>query len=251
MSSTNSSDITLKKLNWDSDFFGLKIGRHDYSSENIGALLDLMKKEEFDVVYVFSENPLNENMDLNSKFEINLVDQKVVYAKKPHDYEQENSEVIFTAFGENYEKLYELALEAGQESRFLKDPLFGRKNFEKLYAIWIKYSVNRSIAAEVLITKDDKEVTGLLTLGEKAGRADIGLIAVDSAFRGSGLGRKLIQASEKWAIENEYEEIQVVTQKENKRACTFYESLGFKEDSITYIYHLWRRKKDNYENKRC
>ena len=65
--------------------------------------------------------------------------------------------------------------------------------------------------------------------------------AVDSIFRGKGIGRILFENAEKWAFENGYNEIQIVTQGDNKPACSLYESLGYKVDSMEYFYHIWRK----------
>ena len=85
----------------------------------------------------------------------------------------------------------------------------------------------------------ENQEAGLLTLGEKNGRADIGLLAVDAAVRGQRIGQQLVAAAHVQALAWGYTTLQVVTQGDNFPACRFYEKCGFTPESVEHIYHLW------------
>jgi dTDP-4-amino-4,6-dideoxy-D-galactose acyltransferase len=79
----------------------------------------------------------------------------------------------------------------------------------------------------------------MVPVGEKNGRGDIGLLAVDSSMRGKKLGIALVNAAQQWTIENGFTTAQVVTQGENVSACRFYEKCGYRIDKIENVYHFW------------
>ncbi|MHB8876384.1 MAG: GNAT family protein [Myxococcaceae bacterium] len=83
-------------------------------------------------------------------------------------------------------ELTRLALAAGEHSRFNRAPRFPKGGFEKLYRLWIERSITHEIADAVFVARRRAGLTGLVTVGEKQGRADIGLIAVDASARGFG-----------------------------------------------------------------
>jgi dTDP-4-amino-4,6-dideoxy-D-galactose acyltransferase len=81
----------------------------------------------------------------------------------------------------------------------------------------------------------------IVTVGEKKHRGDIGIIAVDTEFRGKGIGTALMQSAESWLAKLNYKSMQVVTQGDNKPACKLYENCGYTIESVEYFYHI--RKK--------
>ena len=110
-----------------------------------------------------------------------------------------------------------------------------------MYTLWMINSINRKIAKEVLVFTEGNDIAGFVTLGEKNNRADIGIIAVDLNFRGKGIGKTLMYSAEKWFSNLGYQSIQVVTQGDNSPACRLYESCGYKVDTVSYFYHIWKK----------
>jgi dTDP-4-amino-4,6-dideoxy-D-galactose acyltransferase len=135
--------------------------------------------------------------------------------------------------------LFELARDAGRYSRFRIDPKVPKGVFERIYDAWITNSINGTIADEVLVIRDGAAVSGLVTVGVKNGRADIGLLAVRVQARGRGLGRALVEASHDWAATRAISEAQVVTQGANVEACRLYEACGFARERVEHVLHFW------------
>ncbi|HEX6571402.1 MAG TPA: GNAT family N-acetyltransferase [Steroidobacteraceae bacterium] len=152
-----------------------------------------------------------------------------------HGYDCEAVEMA----GELTDALRELALKAGEYSRFKRDPRFPRAIFELLYETWMARSLSREIADEVFSTRDGTGVTGVITLGAKCARADIGLIAVADEARGRGLAVGMIRRAAQSAESRGYREIQVVTQRDNQPACALYRRCGFTEETSTAVFHFW------------
>jgi dTDP-4-amino-4,6-dideoxy-D-galactose acyltransferase len=92
-----------------------------------------------------------------------------------------------------------------------------------------------------LAVREGKRIAGMITLGEKNGRGDIGLIAVNPASRGKGYGEALVRSAHRWFIRQGFHEAQVVTQRRNSSACHLFEKCGFSVEKIEHYYHFWLR----------
>lgn len=228
----------IRLLDWDSDFFGYKVG--SISIENVSDINEELEIDaEFKLVYLFSKEKLT--VSLSKKYSARWVDTKVVLKRKvvPNSMLPAAFKII-PYYGEDDVEIFNLALESGIYSRFNVDPNFRNNEFERLYNEWIKKSLNNTISEIVYIAYINECVAGFITIGEKNGRADIGLIAVDKEFRGRNVGLSLIEMACQYAHVKGYEEIQVVTQGENTPAMKLYSKCGFIVDDTTFVYHIWR-----------
>lgn len=227
----------IRLLEWDSDFFKLKTGAIKVSSLKE---LNYRELEEFDFVYVYTEVP-----EEIVPFGFFLADEKVTYSKKISKVPDapDFSVISVLPTDELTDSLINLSYQAGEYSRFNRDKMLPASKFKELYKRWMINSVNRKLANEVFAVRDKDIYKGMITLGIKNRVPDIGLIAVDEQYRGMGIGRKLMQAAEYWAVHIEkLDVIQVVTQGFNAKACSFYESNGYSPVSKQFIFHWWAPK---------
>ena len=132
-----------------------------------------------------------------------------------------------------------LAIQSGAHSRFNMDPQIPREKFVLLYRTWIRKSLAHEMADEVFVIRDSDHAAGMVTVKHNQNRGDIGLIAVDSMYRGRGYGTLLVRASQIYFINRGCHTTQVVTQKENLQACRLYESCDYTIDRVEYLYHIW------------
>ena len=229
-------------LEWDSNFFGFKVAIIFISDKNeleLDQRLSLLKARGFTLVYVISDHYADFNMELMKMYDGRFVDEKVTYSKKVEGNFDSNINLI------SYDKSFptvsmiSLAIESGIFSRFKRDSRIGTAKFEELYRLWIINSVNHSIASEVLIYTEKENILGLITLSGEDKTSNIGIISVDSNSRGLGIGRILMHGGELWAKENGFNDINVVTQKDNIPACKLYEACGFYIKDTKYVYHFW------------
>lgn len=137
--------------------------------------------------------------------------------------------------------LEDLVWQSGKYSRFRLDPHFAPGTYERLYARWLRNSLARRLAREVLVYQAEPQgpEIGLLTLGLKPCFTDIGLLAVGTATRGGGVGQQLVLAARQLTAEWGLAELRVVTQLDNQPGCAFYRKCGFTEHKVEHIYHLW------------
>ena len=230
----------INYVEWDSNAFGYKIGEICDLTLGINEILKNAKDQKYRLLYLrHNQNDvLNINGNLLQKGI--LVDEKVTYLKNIEEHPFNDNQYT-ELYQENIvsTELYNLAMQSGIYSRFKIDKNFENKEFELLYAAWIENSVKKIIAKKVIIQNQNHKTIGLLTLGIKHERADIGMLAVDINNRGKGIGKNLIERSFFESKLLNQNNIQVITQKANKDACVFYEKMGFALEKTENIYHFW------------
>lgn len=138
-------------------------------------------------------------------------------------------------------ELEKLALSAGTYSHFVNDPNFPYALFVKTYQNWIANSVSKTLAKKILVIYRKQKVVGMITLGEKNQRGDIGLLGIDENFQRQGFGKQLVQAAQMEFIKEGYAAAQVVTQLADIPACKLYEKCGYSIEKIENYYHFWLR----------
>jgi dTDP-4-amino-4,6-dideoxy-D-galactose acyltransferase len=239
----------FKILDWDSNFFGFTVSRilpHRITANKLTETIEKMKKEGVTLAYWASDPEDKESQSCAQSINAFLADRKVTYVISSEEIQandrgfakiealvEEYPDVVPTA------ELLDLALQAGEFSRFKIDPRISEDRFVELYTLWIRRSVAREIADAVFVIRREGKIAGMVTVGEKAGRADIGLIAVDASLRGQSAGTALVKTAQQWGVKKGYSAAQVVTQGDNLPACRFYEKCGYRVDKVENIYHLW------------
>ena len=228
--------MTISCLQWDSNFFGLRIGKAEiYSIDDIENLqnMELELKNQYDLIYIF--NYTDKKVDF-----VTLVDIKVDYAKvvEPKEY---NTHVHSYVNNSCTEQLYRLSLISGQHSRYNIDKKFPEGSYEALYRRWIEQSVCKNLADDVLVYIDNSIECGMVTyrINKEDNTARIGLVAVDDAIQGKGIGSSLISSLENLLNKQGIDKLYVSTQEDNIKACRWYEKNGFSVDSKVEIYHWW------------
>lgn len=226
----------VEHLKWDSDFFGLRIGKCCLNTQSeMNELFSQRKKirTDYDLVYLFSEN------DLQGETECcHLVDQKVIYATKP-SAGSSNAHIMEYPTDYVSTALLSLALASGAYSRFKLDDNLPEGSYERLYQRWIELSVAHEIATEVFCFMMDGEPKGMVTLKRETTDATIGLVATDPQYRGKGIGMSMLEYVKNYCWEQNIKKLTVATQKQNLPACSLYEKAGFTVESCTNIWHWW------------
>lgn len=233
----------LQRLPWDSNFFGYEISKIEakgLEKDSLKHILSQAKKDRFKLIYCFvSPNDAISNTTITNA-EGFLVDQKISYVIQLADINYPQSPNIHSYLNKKTnEKLKSLALQSGIASRYKLDSHFKKNEFEKLFIAWLELSMEGKIAKDVFVYVEDEKEIGVITIGVKNERANIGLLAVDEDYRGRAIGKHLINSAFAKARQLSLSEVQVVTQKANIGACAFYEKIGFKAESVENVYHIW------------
>lgn len=228
--------MNLSRLNWDSDFFGLNIGKLVLSGEDDLLKFNIDVFVNYDMVYIFVNHGYN-MPDVGA----NLVDCRVIYRKSIVCSVESNSNVIIFPENKPSQDLYALALQSGEYSRFRLDDKMPAGSYEKLYRRWIEQSVSKVMANDVLCYYYNGKIVGMVTVVVKDNVGSIGLVAVDSSCRGLGIGSALLESVDSYLFGKGVYVVEVATQLDNTKACSWYEKNGYVVDSMTDIYHWWRK----------
>ena len=215
----------IEYLDWDSNFFGCRIGKINYKSK-LDSPLSFKNSDEFDLIYVFSDNEIN--------LGIPLIDIKVTFYKNTQKKKAPPDVIDFNKNQHSYDELLELVYMSGHESRFLKDQFFGEKAFKKLYKVWIDKILDDD-SAKILVNKCNDILMGFVAYKYSKKFSNIDFIAVSPFARGKGLGKKLLDAVESNLGESKL--LIVPTQEQNIGAYKFYINNGFQIIDKKYIYH--------------
>lgn len=231
--------MNIRKLEWDSNFFGLRIGRADIQTkeeaEELASKVNLLKKE-YDLLYVFDEN----HVGFKAK-NSHLVDEKVLYSK-PCEPKQAFEEISIYERKTPSNSLYHLAHISGGYSRFKLDNRFPRGSFERLYNRWIENACPQNGSNKHIFEYSIEGIAkGMITVDyAESGLAHIGLVSIDDNCQHRGIGTKIMSTVENYLYQLGYiHTLEVPTQKTNTDACRWYEKNGFKIKSIVDIYHWW------------
>ncbi len=224
-------------LEWDSSFFGLRIGKAIVSTQKELEELSFIKDSLsglYDLIYIFSNNDITPPIPDSI-----LVDRKVVYSMVVTEPSCFDNHILEYKDQFVSEDLLKLALASGEYSRYKLDSHFPPNSYERLYTRWIEQSVNHSIADEVFCYMVNDCPKGLITLKRDNNSGIIGLVATDPECRGMGIGSAILQHVKHYLFTKGGKKLDVATQYDNKAACHLYEKAGFTVSSCTNVWHWW------------
>lgn len=226
-------------LNWDSAFFSKKIFNLTIDCSLSKEDIAFINEKKWDVVYI---DLVKASADIEEYIEGlggKLVDRKVTYTKKNTSKRLGTSNIFHESVQILSPELEQMAYLSGKFSRFYLDEKF-RPYYRPLYYEWIKKSIHREIADDVIVVIDENgDKVGFITLSKTSNIGKIGLIAVNENSRGRGYGIELLSIAEEWYEKNNVNFYNVVTQLDNIPACKLYEKAGYIQSNLKYIYHLW------------
>lgn len=235
--------IDFKILKFDTDLMGFGVAKILTPCLNLAALQNVLKelqKQQVKLVYWPSDSLDESSQEAARQLQGHLCSKQVTYVielKKLEFLSAPNvTEYVDSVVAKELEKL---ALYAGTYSHFVNDPKFPYAMFVKTYQNWIANSANKTLAKKILVIRYKQKIVGMVTLGEKNQRGDIGLLGIDENFRGKGFGKQLVQAAQMDFIKQGYATAQVVTQLDNVPACKLYEKCGYIIEKVENYYHFW------------
>lgn len=230
---------------WDTGFFGYPVGVLTLTSEeDVQQEVAAARQEGYRLLYAFippHDGPAGAAVEAAGG---RLVDEKVTLGWSARCATSlapvERAPAIVSGRGcAATSELEALAQASGEQSRFRLDPGFGDGAFERLYGLWLRNSLSGALARDVLLIDGPTGPVGLLTLRDSGERAVIGLLAVEQAVRGQGLGGHLLRAAQDLAVQWGKSALDVATQAANAGALRLYLSAGFVVQERVSVYHLW------------
>ena len=253
--------IIVRESKWDSEHFGIKIGKAiflyfsplcglNYRLLLLQKLRTVLASENYDLLLV--RTPLTEMLTVSAleKQAAILTDVLVTFYKdlsfngsKLKSYSVSFSKIrVEEASKQDRDRLSRIAEDIFEFDHFHADPFLSRRKSDKLYAKWIINSLYGS-ADKVLVAKKGKDLLGFITckinrLNQRSAYGIIDLIGVAKENRRLGIGTYLISEALQW-FHKKASSIYVGTQAGNIAAMRLYSKLRFKPVYSEATLHLW------------
>lgn len=243
--------MKIEKLDWDSNFFGIKIGKVDLVDDSIfdwKTFNETVVLESYALVYVFKLKKMLSGESVR-KANLELTDIQLTMSKRfnsadyldvPYDLKNE-----LTAAEQH--DCYAIAEETAVVSRFFKEEKIGPSVTRALYRKWIDNALNRSFSDGVFLDLDSTIVSGIHLIKtdpiKKIGYFT--LTGVNPNYKRMGIGHQLWRQSYAyWARETAVEIIKSSFSIQNEASFNFHLKEGFdKVEETKFIYH-YRAKAD-------
>jgi|SRR5581483_849362 len=240
----------VQLLPWDSDFFGIPIGRvlaWRLDNQIVETLLEEAHANHLRCLY-FEASPNDLTTVVTAEQHgFHLVDVRVVLEHPFYDrpvptptFPLSPELTINSPHEMELDRLQAISMQIGYTSRFNFDEHFTPGDCERLYRLWIKNAC-KGFADLVLVARwsPEGEAVGLITCTLRDGLGQIQLAGVHTDHRKRGVGTGLVQAALQWSKEKGACGMNVVTQARNVAAQRLYQQMGFFTKSMTLYYHKW------------
>ena len=203
-------------LTWDTNLLGMPVVRIGAPELNASALRRILgEASDRGVGLAYWPSSVEIDSDVAASLSGRLVDRKITFTTDLRSFRATEARLASIVapydVSMNAGDLEALAVQSGEYSRFAVDPGFPRAKFIEMYRTWMRRSLAKELANEVLTIRHGAHVVGMVTLGDRDARGDIGLLAVDSSCRGRGYGELLVRAAQDWFHRREYVFGQVIT----------------------------------------
>ena len=229
-------------LEWDTNFFGIRIARMangKLSEAKLRVERAWCEQESVKCVYVLADADDDETVQLAERHGLHLVDIRVSLVRALSKFSTPTNSDAQICRPTHLPALMELASTLFTDSRFYMDQHFPRERASALYAEWVRKSCESKEGA-VLVVENDGIVAGFITCDPVVGgRGSIGLCGVHKDARGQGIGSQLLQAAVDWFARRGATSVEVATQGRNVLAQQMYQRCGFLTCSLKLWYHWW------------
>jgi ribosomal protein S18 acetylase RimI-like enzyme len=218
----------MNVLDWDSDFFGRRIGRAG-PDEELDAAVTAAERAGVECLYLERDGADVAGIGAAVARGACLVDLRLVFQRD--EPPPVPADAVRTAGAADAGPLRDAAVSLSAASRFRADPRFPSGRVDELYRRWL----DRCLAEGVVVVPAEG-YSGFVGARLEAGVGHLDLVWVDAEASGRGLGRTLVAGA---LAALGASAARVVTQAGNVPAQHLYQSLGFRTRSCTAILHLW------------
>ncbi|MBC8099715.1 MAG: GNAT family N-acetyltransferase, partial [Armatimonadetes bacterium] len=230
-------------LPWDTDFFGVRIGRvigNRLTPDRVRDIDAWSAAEHIACLYFLADRDDSTTTRLAENHGYRMVDLRLTLEHRlpspptPSDGKQKvppyavgrylgwggGDTLIRPVRPDDIPALEAIARVSYTDSRFYFDPCFPRERCDALYARWIRQSSERSgtpqTDAEMVWVADLNGLPqGYISGACHATMGSIGLVGVADSARGGGIGMALVQTALTWFADQGMSAVQVVTQGRN------------------------------------
>lgn len=226
-----------KKLDWDTDFFKVPIGRIEASTltdAEASAVVEEAKRDGIECLYFLADGGSPQTWSAAVRHGFVPVDVKINFDQLLIN-PPAKVDGIRMAIDSDRPMLLEITKSMFSGSRFYADPHFAREDCDALYRRWLSNALSNP-AAGTLVAEEGGEISGYITCENNR----IGLIGVRPEGRGRGIAGRLVAASLSWFFDCGVRSVEVATQGNNLAAQRIYQKHGFRTRTLELWFHWWR-----------
>lgn len=250
LSQIEASQACYRYLEFDSDLFGVPIGRvlaTVLTDEVAAKCCELARINSVKCLYFLCSASDSNSIRVAEQHEFQLVDVRMAFticlgtrrgawlAKHHSTKDMAVRPYIHT----DLPTLRAIASTSYGDTRFYQDPHFSREGCNRLYELWVEKSCN-GYADTVLVADAGGEAVGFITCHLRPDNTgNIGLVGVGSSARGQGVGQMLVHAALDWFAQQGRDRVTVVTQERNVAAQRLYQRCGFSLQNTEIWFHRW------------
>lgn len=229
----------IHKLDWDSAFFGVPIGRVQAGvpASEISAAVGEARERALECVYLLvgaedGDTVVAAEQEGFRTREIRTELQRPVAGHPAHAGGLRAGSV------EDLERLAPIARERFRGTRFFTDQHFERERSSELYVEWLRRGLTDEPARQTLVAAEDQGFV-VCHCDTDTGLGTIELIGVSETAAGCGLGRTLMAGAGALFVRRSLTLAKVATQGSNVGAQRLYQACGYRTTKTFLWLHLW------------
>lgn len=224
----------MRRLPWDSEFFGIQIGRSELPEEDLTGAVAAARAAGVECLYLFVAGAELRLVEAAARAGARLVDLRAALELDLSRREPVAGEGVRLAEAGDGPALEHAGEQLSRFSRFRADARFSPERLAEMYRIWVRQCLAGGWVAVPAVPPG--RASSFVGVRPAAGEARVELVYVAPEDSGRGLGRALIAAGLERAPGSR---ASVTTQAGNTAALRLYQSLGFRTRSLTAVLHLW------------
>jgi dTDP-4-amino-4,6-dideoxy-D-galactose acyltransferase len=241
----------IERLEWDSAFFGVPIGRVSLSGASAKQVADAVNWADcvgLECLYWLIDGYDLTSLKAAETCGFHLVDIRVTFELPLSSRGQSDhpgAKLVRSLQPGDLLDLLTLARESHRQSRFFYDGHFSESKCDDMYEEWIKKAMNGP-PYTILVAEHEDQPAGYCVCHQTTeGIGEIGLLAVAPNYHRRHIGTALVSAALDYFAVKGMSTSTVVTQGRNIAAQRLYQSCGFVTKSMNLWYHRWKQRLKN------
>jgi ribosomal protein S18 acetylase RimI-like enzyme len=237
-------------LQWDTDFFGRRIGRVNSSQLDeklVEAIYAWSEQNHIDCLYFLADADDIDTIRLAEELDFRLVEIRLNMERGLTDWDPatrpHTAPEIHIRRGklEDIPRLQEIARYSYYDSRFYFDRCFPEASWQAYYATWVKKSFEGG-AQIALVAEHKGEIVGYITGlidQQDSTRGQYELTGVDPQARNMGVGSELFRSGIDRFVQAGVQYVWLATQGRNIPTQRMVQRNGFITRSCQLYFHKW------------
>jgi dTDP-4-amino-4,6-dideoxy-D-galactose acyltransferase len=236
-------------LEWDTQFFGPRIGRllaHRLDAGVLDAIDTWRRQHAIDCLYFLADADDPKTVALAQAHGFQLVEVRLIFERglkdwNPRTRPREAGDVqVRPVQPQDIPELQEIAKNSYIDSRFYFDQRFPQEKWQAYYATWVSKSCSGGAELRLAAEKDG-EVVGYITgqMDRVKGEGMYELTGVKESARRLGVGQELFRAGLDWYVQAGVQSVWLATQGRNVPTQRMIQRNGFITRLCQLYYHKW------------